>query len=374
MEIFRQMLNDCIRIGLQLNKTSMKSLSLASYSKLKRYQILSCYKVCAIPRAAGILSNYRKLLKKGKKIRKPYCKKAVLTTCYQIRIQKGALILPSDICIPLNDYVLKKLQGTKIHSVTVSTRSVSIAFAPPVSEIVEPTGVIGADMNYENITCADTLGNIVRLPMEEIAETKLKYREVKSHFARNDVRIESEINRKYGKLQADKTISEIGKHTTRLIKHAKKHHLAVAIEEEIKDIRKLYQRGNGQRADYRFKLNAWARGEAKRQLIYKGNREGVSVFSVSARGTSKECSRCGDKEMIPEENRISYCPKCNLRIDRDVNAAMNIHKRGLEKLFSKRFSPVALSDETMKGNPMKKLTTEVILRADGSELGQLTQP
>lgn len=370
MDTFRRMVNDCIRIGLEQNRTSMKSLSLATYPYLKQYDIKSYYRLCANSRAAGILSNYRKLLKKRgrrKKGKIPCCTKPTLTTCYQISIENGNLNLTGNIVIPLNDYVLKRIQRAVVRSVTVSAYAVNLCIAKQVDSI-ECTGVLGIDMNYANMTFADTQGNIKRLPMEEVAETKLKYREVKKHFSRNDVRISKEICGKYGKLQADKTQSEIHKFTSRIIKYAKRNRLAVVME-ELKDIRKLSQKGNGQGADFRFKLNAWARGEARRQLEYKGKSEGVLVFSVSARGTSAKCSRCGSKTS-PEENRMLYCAPCDLLIDRDQNAAINIRNRGLEKLFSMRFKPIGLSSEAVKRNPVKELATEVILRADDSHSSQ----
>jgi hypothetical protein len=62
-----------------------------------------------------------------------------------------------------------------------------------------------------------------------------------------------------------------------------------------------------------------------------------------------------------------YCTSCGLRIDRDTNAAINVRKRGLEKLFSTRFGPIGPPSEAVKRNPVKKLPTEVILRADGGQ-------
>jgi len=372
MDTFRKMVNDCIRIGLEENKTSMKSLSLVSYSYLKRYDVKSYYRLCAISRAAGILSNYRKSLRKKvrrKCVKKPYCTKRMLTTCYQIKIENGNLLLPQGVVIRLNDYVLRKIKGTAIRSVTVSSGTVSICNAKEV-DVIQCNGVLGIDMNYENITFSDTLGDIKHLPMADIADAKIRYRKIKSHFRRSDVRIRKEIFGKYGKLQADKTHSEIHKFTSRIIKHAKKNQLAVVMEEELKDIRKLFQKGNGQGVDFRFKLNSWARGEARRQLEYKGKREGVMVVMISARGTSAKCSICGNKT-FPEENRMLYCPNCKTRIDRDENAAINIRNRGLEKIFSARFKPVGLSVEAVRGNPVKKLPTEVILRADDSHSSQI---
>lgn len=55
---FRLMVNDCIRIGLKENVTSLKSLSLKAYHQLSNYQVPSYYRLCAISAAAGMLKNY----------------------------------------------------------------------------------------------------------------------------------------------------------------------------------------------------------------------------------------------------------------------------------------------------------------------------
>ena len=53
LEQFRQMLNDCIRIGLETNVTSMKSLSLKAYHSLAKYDASSRYRLTAISAATG---------------------------------------------------------------------------------------------------------------------------------------------------------------------------------------------------------------------------------------------------------------------------------------------------------------------------------
>lgn len=202
--------------------------------------------------------------------------------------------------------------------------------------------------------------------MQEIGQVKQKYREVKSHFRRNDHRVLTEISDKYGKLQADKSQTEIHKITARIVKLARKQKAGIAVE-DIKWIRKLYRKGNGQGSNYRSRLNSWAFGEFQRQIEYKAALNGLLIIHVNARGTSAKCSICGNK-MIPEESRMLYCPSCKLRVDRDENAALNIRNRGLEKLFSMRFKPIGLPSEAMKGNPVKERTVEVILRVDGSQV------
>ena len=71
MSKFRNMVNDCIRIGLQYNVTSLKTLSIKSYRYLDRHDILSYYKLYAISRAPGILQNRKKSIERGSKTKTP---------------------------------------------------------------------------------------------------------------------------------------------------------------------------------------------------------------------------------------------------------------------------------------------------------------
>jgi putative transposase len=361
METFRQMVNECIRIGLEQNKTSMKSLSLVCYPMLKEYSILSYYKLCAISRASGILANYRKLAKKGRRVKHPHCIKPFLLDCYRLNLKDGILTMPSSISIPLNDYALKRLsQATEIRSVAVSSCTVNVCVSKEV-QAIECTGMLGIDANLENVTMADSLGKVKRYEMKQVVRAKATYREIKRHFKRNDARVEQEIFGKYGKLQADKAQSEIHKISARIVRHAKKNRMGIALE-DIKGIRKLYRKGNGQGRNYRSRLNSWSFSEFQRQIEYKARLNGLLCIKVNARGTSAKCSMCGDK-MFPEENRMLRC-HCGNYVDRDANASINIMKRGLEKLFSLRFKPVGPTSEAMVQEPSR----EVILKVDAGKL------
>jgi putative transposase len=67
MEAFKDMVNHCIRVGLENNCSTMKKLSLVSYHALKDYQIQSKYKFTAIAQAAGRLAQRKKTSKKAGK-------------------------------------------------------------------------------------------------------------------------------------------------------------------------------------------------------------------------------------------------------------------------------------------------------------------
>ncbi len=65
---------------------------------------------------------------------------------------------------------------------------------------------------------------------------------------------------------------------------------------------------------------------------YKAEYAGRRVVLVDPRNTSKMCSRCGEIVEKALSYRIHKCPYCNLVMDRDHNAALNILARGLARI------------------------------------------
>ena len=66
---------------------------------------------------------------------------------------------------------------------------------------------------------------------------------------------------------------------------------------------------------------------------YKAESAGKTVVMVNPMQTSQECSGCGNiKHDLKLSDRIYHCNVCGLSIDRDVNAAINIERKGMEKM------------------------------------------
>jgi len=59
-------------------------------------------------------------------------------------------------------------------------------------------------------------------------------------------------------------------------------------------------------------------------------KRGKLTVECDARGTSIECSSCGERVLKDLSVRVHSCPSCHLEIDRDWNAGINLLKRGLE--------------------------------------------
>jgi len=127
-------------------------------------------------------------------------------------------------------------------------------------------------------------------------------------------------------------------------------------------VAKAYEKINNQRRDFHFKtanglvanydticiekMNAWnsdytALNRSMRDvawfgffdiLRFKAEEAGREVIEVPAKNTTQMCSQC--RELVPKDLgvRIHSCPHCGLTIDRDLNAALNILRLGLNIL------------------------------------------
>src|SRR6059036_751824 len=126
LEVFRRMVNESIRIGLVNDVSSLRKLSLLSYNQLARYDSPSCYKLCAISRAAGVLAARNKSVRRGFPTRTPYAVRQQLVSCYGFRIENGGLKIPAAsskrFSIPLTKHTLEAISrpGLKVRSFTLT--------------------------------------------------------------------------------------------------------------------------------------------------------------------------------------------------------------------------------------------------------------
>jgi putative transposase len=73
---------------------------------------------------------------------------------------------------------------------------------------------------------------------------------------------------------------------------------------------------------------AWAAFAA--MLSFKAEWAGRTFVAVNPAYTSQDCSRCGHRQKMPLSDRTYRCPCCELELDRDHNAALNILSLGLQ--------------------------------------------
>ena len=88
------------------------------------------------------------------------------------------------------------------------------------------------------------------------------------------------------------------------------------------------------------KINDATFSEIIRQLLYKSKFKGKKFYQVSTYYPSSQiCNRCNNQDRKYKDltEREYNCPKCGEKIDRDLNASINIMFEGL-KLYIKSYA------------------------------------
>jgi putative transposase len=182
----------------------MKRLSQLAYKQTAKYDVVHYYRLCAISRAAGILSARKKSLKRGIKTKNPYTAKPQLISCYGFKITNGVLRVPLgnrqyfDVLLNKHtQHVLSSDPKLVVRSFTLTTSTVSIAFSKVVAEI-ECSTAAGIDRNLRNVTYGNC-NKVVHYDLTKAVEIVETSNDVVKSFKRNDARVRKKLASKYGK-------------------------------------------------------------------------------------------------------------------------------------------------------------------------------
>ena len=380
LDVFRRMVNDCIRIGLVNDASSLRRLSLLSYGQLARYDSPSCYKLCAISRAAGILAARKKSVRRRFPTSTPYAVRQLLVSCYGFKIENAYLRIPVSrgkrFSILLTKHMLEIISQprVKVRSFTLTRNRLSLCIARD-TPLLQCDSTVGVDRNLRNLSVGNEhetshydLSKCVRI-------AKATARIVAS-FTRDDDRTRTGLASRYGQRRTERTGHLLHNATRTIVALAVQRRAAIVLE-NIEGIRSLYRRGNGQGRKYRGRMNGWSFGEAQRQIEYKARWVGLPVIRLSRRetgGSSVTCPRCGER--LQSDKRLVrklWCGQCRVVMDRDQVAAVNLARRGRVR-FARSRPPILLEAqggavEAMKGNP----TPTVIPGVDAPKLTQPTE-
>lgn len=365
LETFRYMVNHCIRIGLQNNCSTLKKLSTLSYRELGQYDIPSYYKLCAISKAAGILSNRKQSIRRGIFTKNPYMRKPLLTTCYGFKIENGTLKIPLGdrqyFEISLSGHTREILSdpALKVRSFTLDACNISLCISKEVQELV-CTKTAGVDRNLRNLTYGNS-DEAIQYDLSKTIQIADNTKSIYSSFKRNDSRIKKKLYSKYGIRRKNRINQLLHKVSKAIVQHAVQNKQAIVFE-DIRNIRKLYQKGNFQGRQYRGRLNGWSFAEIKRQIEYKAKWNGVPIIQLTkkeTRGTSILCPVCGKRLQVGHDRSL-WCESCQRLMDRDIVAVMNQSLRGLSRFDSSK----GVAHEAM----VQESGTPVILKVDATKL------
>ena len=101
----------------------------------------------------------------------------------------------------------------------------------------------------------------------------------------------------------------------------------------VEDLNIKYLKENGKSRGLRRSIHSASWGRFYSYLSYKAESAGTNFIQIDPRNTTQMCSNCGSIVKKTLSERVHECPYCGFVADRDYNAAVNIHRVGMEQPF-----------------------------------------
>jgi putative transposase len=360
LETFKDMVNDAIHICIEENISGRLRLRDRIYKGFQeKYGVVSCYPYSVAEVAWSIVRKHRKWQ------RNPFAKRSMMKMDAQnYSLNYGVLSLPftkgGRLLVPLEygNYQRAFLMDTTLKkgSITVTESAIIISFSKEVAAI-EPLREVGLDLNEKSLVCSDGTW----YDLAEVARLHTEYGVRRSEFSHRNP-YDRRLKQKYSGTRREKERVKQLLHRVakKVVETAKSQRQAIVLE-RLKGIRYAHQRGNGESKGKRRRIALWPFRLLQTYIVYKSAWEGVQVEFVSPALTSQTCNQCHNvNRKLKLTEREWRCPSCGAILDRDLNAAINIERRGKIPCLGEVRPGAQDTNEAVKGNP----TTPVILRAE----------
>ena len=341
LETFRSMINEAVRAALERRITSRFKLIKAVYESFKRYGLHTHYILNACEVACGLIKNRRRK-------KTPYVRSAFLKLDNQtFKLENGTLRIPGkprqfiEIPLKMGDYQRRFLSDPtlKLGSVTITERTVTVAFSK-TAEAIEPKGYVAIDVNERSLDCATSKGELFKYDLRELPRIHHTYFEKRRVIQRRfwgDRRKSQRLQTKYHKKEKHRTEQLIHLVSKDVAERAKEKGFGIILE-QLKNVRTAVNqkalsvnRFNGKAQliskhskKLKRRLNSWSFRKLQDFIEYKAKWEGIPVIYVSPKDTSQTCPICGYKEK--PNGQLFNCSKCGWKMDRHLNASINMLK------------------------------------------------
>jgi|GEM_PF-3224738 len=198
--------------------------------------------------------------------------------------------------------------------------------------------IVGIDLGIRN-TITISNGETISLPIKNIMRIAKKIEELQSIIDKK-----KHINKKRG-IKQSKRVIYLERRRSKLLKriknikydfyqktinHILKSHEYVVVENlELKELKEVKSENKKATKKIHKYLQYISLSKFYQILEYKAILYGRKIIKVNPKNTSKMCSRCGHINNITLSTKVFKCSECGFRIDRDLNASINIYKMGL---------------------------------------------
>jgi len=108
--------------------------------------------------------------------------------------------------------------------------------------------------------------------------------------------------------------------------------IKVLVVEDLKNVKKDTKKNKKLSTKFSNKLQYWSYRQVLDKLERFSEENGIHLIKVNPAYTSQTCSSCGIRDKQSRQGEVYRCSKCNLVIDADYNASINILHRGVYSL------------------------------------------
>jgi putative transposase len=210
--------------------------------------------------------------------------------------------------------IVKKADGWYV---CISLEDDSVPTPKPIDEIKTAVGI---DLGLKSFLVTSESNYV---------EVKQHYRKTQKHLARQQRRL---ARKQKGSINAGKQKNKVARIHQKIARKRENFHYNTA-----HDLVKRYDLIAVEDLNVKALAKTWlaksiydvAWGKFLTILEAVALRSGVHFVKVNPHSTTVDCSGCGTKVPKTLSVRVHECPKCNLDMDRDENASLNILNKGL---------------------------------------------
>ena len=193
---------------------------------------------------------------------------------------------------------------------------------------------IGIDMGLRQfvVTCDGTKYKPPKFFRKSLRKVRYLSRSVSRKFEALKATPKPEVGRRVEGVRLKKARHALARLHSRIARKRKEHRIKVArslidgighIAVERLGIKNMLKNSRLSRS-----INDAGWHRLKLEIRHQCNKAGVEFQEVNPRGTTQECSGCGNR--VPKDLSVEWhnCPHCGCSLDRDHNSAINIRRRG----------------------------------------------
>jgi putative transposase len=367
LETFRDMVNAAIHICLEEDIRGRLRLRDRIYKEFQeKYVVISCYPYSVAEVAWSIVKKHRRWNRKPfEEIDDENGFTELLTESLDslFAVQEGRAN-PDSSSVWLLSTLLHNGHRDKTGFSEVTNSAIIIAFSKLVS-VIQPQSVVGLDLNEKSAVVSDgtsyNLSDVARLHTEYGVRRRVFY-QMHAH--------DNRLKKKFAgsRREKERVKQLLHRVSKNIVETAKAKHQAIVLE-ALRGIRLAHERCNSEGKGARRRIAQWPFHIMQAYILYKAKWSGVQVEFVSAVWTSRTCNKCHHvNRQLKLTEREWRCPNCGAILDRDLNAAINIERRGKIPCLGEVRPGAQDTDEAVKGN---ETTTAPILRAEALKLARL---